>query len=271
MASVFAGVTERNQTMFVSTLARLVPALAASLLLPLSLPAPARAQENAPPPLVPGISAHDPRVHIDPNREPWRAIGKLQAAVGGVQLSCTGTLIGPATVLTAAHCLFNPRTRAYVPATSLHFLTGFAGDTFAGHAAGRRFILGPGYDPAAPDKTRGADWALVTLDQPLGKNRALALLDHAPAIGAEVMIGGYNRDFRFALTADTACRIVGLTQDSGGRPLLHHNCTGTQGVSGAPILLRENGRWLVAGVDVAAELGLASGYALPPTAIRPYL
>jgi hypothetical protein len=31
---------------------------------------------------LPGVGAHDPRLRIDPNAAPWRAVGKLQASAG---------------------------------------------------------------------------------------------------------------------------------------------------------------------------------------------
>ena len=43
----------------------------------------------------------------------YRGVGRLNIA--GTRF-CTATLIAPAVVLTAAHCLFHPRTGARVPA-----------------------------------------------------------------------------------------------------------------------------------------------------------
>jgi protease YdgD len=58
---------------------------------------------------VPGVGTDDSRGRLDPEKGPWRAVGKLQVATVNRRQTCTGTLIGPSTVLTAAHCVFKRR------------------------------------------------------------------------------------------------------------------------------------------------------------------
>ena len=214
------------------------------------------------PELLAGIGERDPRIMPDLNAAPWRGVGKLQATSGTLYTSCTGALIGPATVLTAAHCLLNPRTREFFPPSALHFLIGYDRGSAAGHAHVVSFVTSDSYDPAQPRKTRSHDWALLTLDTELGTpDRILPLLDRAPAVGTAVTIGGYSQDHPYVITADPDCRIVGREVDGGGHALLRHDCTATHGASGAPVLVLQNGVWRIAGIDVAAELGAASGLA----------
>jgi hypothetical protein len=105
--------------------------------------------------------------------------------------------------------------------------------------------------------------ALVSLDTTLGPaDRVLPMTGETPEVGSTVMLGSYQQDHPLVLMADTACRIVGHLPDAGGRSLVRHNCTGTRGVSGAPLLIEKGGKWQVAGVDVAAETGIVGGEAV---------
>ena len=214
-------------------------------------------------PLLPGLGAHDSRGRLDPDKVPWRAVGKLQAASLALRVLCTGTLVGLSIVLTAAHCVYNPRTQHNFPPETLHFLVSYDGSRYAGHATGVRLETGPSYDSSRPSETRGSDWALVTLDTKLGlADRVLPMIGELPQIGSAIMLGGYQQDHPLILMADTECRIVGRATDGTGRVLLRRNCTGTSGDSGAPLLIEKGGKWYTAGINVAAELGVASGLAV---------
>jgi protease YdgD len=213
--------------------------------------------------LQPGIGVHDPRIRVDPDAVPWRAVGKIQVASLNFHTGCTATLIAQAMVVTAAHCLFNRRTRRYFLPESLHFLIGYNGSGYAGHAVGISMKVGDGYDPVRPKETIGSDWALVLLDKKLGSpDRVLPILNELPENGASVMLGGYQQDQPLILMADTRCRIGGRLVDGSGRLLLRHSCTGTRGVSGGPLLIDRGGRWYIAAIEVAAEVDLAGGAAI---------
>lgn len=220
-------------------------------------------------PLLPGIGAHDPRGRLDPDKLPWCAVGKLQATSTNFRVLCTATLVGPSTVLTAAHCVYNPRTQRNFPPRSLHFVIGYSGGRYAGHAIGVKIETGPGYDASRPEATMGGDWALISLDARLGSaDRILPIMGEPPQVGSYVMLGGYQQDHPLVLMADTECRVVERLVDASGRHLLRHNCAGTGGVSGAPLLTEKGGKWYVAGIDVAAQTGVASGVAVVPDDVR---
>jgi protease YdgD len=211
----------------------------------------------------------DRRLRVDPDTVPWRAIGKLQAVSENFRETCTGSLVGPALVLSAAHCLFNPRTGRFFPSGSVHFLIGYAGGRYIGHAVGTAVEIGAGYDPGRSKETRGSDWALVRLNRELGAgDRVLETLRQPPPVGASVVLGGYQRDSPLVIVADTDCRILGSAVDANGRTLVRHSCVGLPGLSGAPVLTEMGGTWRVAGVAVAEEPGTAGGLAVLPDPAR---
>jgi len=132
-------------------------------------------------------------------------------------------------VLTAAHCIFDPRTQRYHLPGSLDFLIGYDGSRYTGHAFAIKLETGEGHDPTRPKETIGSDWALITLDtRPGSPDRVLPMLGEPPEIGSSVMLGGYQQNHPLILTADRGCRIIGWATDARGRRLLHHNCTGTE-------------------------------------------
>jgi protease YdgD len=76
------------------------------------------------------------------------------------------------------------------------------------------------------------------------------------------MLGRYQQDHPLLLMADLQCQIIGRSIDSSDRLVLRHNCAGTNGVSGAPLLIYRDRRWQVAALDVAGEIGITGGAAV---------
>jgi len=204
-----------------------------------------------------------PRARVDAGAAPWSSVGKLQAVAGSLRETCTAALIGPRTVVTAAHCLFNTRLRRFFLPSSVHFLLGLEGSHFTSATIAESFSIAPGYDPGAPDRTLGNDWALVSLAASVPEQQMLELAQVAPAPGTAVMVGGYGQDNPNVLTADMACHLTGRARDAGGHALLTHDCHAVRGVSGAPLLVRLGSGWAIAGINVAQSRSGTQGYAVP--------
>jgi protease YdgD len=160
-------------------------------------------------------------------------------------------LVAPAILLTAAHCVFDPRTRQLVPPSSFHFMLAYANGRYRADAYGVRITVPKGYDPDITRGTTGRDWALVELDHAIGEaGFVLPLNARTPAAGDEISLGGYAQDHVEILTVDLRCHVLGLIQDHAGLAVIHHDCAATHGVSGAPMLAHGEAGWSVVGIEV---------------------
>lgn len=200
-------------------------------------------------PPLPGIGAGDPREVVQAADAPWSSLVRVQTNVGG---RCTGVLVAPGKVATAAHCLLN-RAHRLLPESSLHVLFGYERGEFRSHRTVAAVASDPAYDPARPGQAIGRDWAVLTLagPEPAGVP-PVPLAEGEPAQGEPAMLGGYSQDRAQILTADRSCRIVGTAPTAGG-PLLVHDCASTRGTSGTALFVRTGAGWAVAGIGVAAS------------------
>ncbi len=218
---------------------------------------PAQAQRAT----LPGIVGADDRRVVEPREYPWSAVGRLNTSVGQ---RCTGTLVGPRLVATAAHCLFNRRTRQPLRPEAVHFLAGYGRGEWAAMSqatAIRRGIDGPPGDPAR-------DWALVTLAEPIGNRVGWIAPGPAPGDGqATILRAGYGQDRAHLPMAVLGCRIRAAPAD---RPLLVHDCDAVRGDSGSAILAVQGGRVSLVGIHAGhgQQQGQTIGIAVAARAFR---
>ncbi len=169
---------------------------------------------------------------MDASAFPWSSVAKLFNSVGG---ACTGSVIGRDQILTAAHCLYNFRTRRFLPPDAIHALLGYERGDYSTHARVERYTIGPGYDPVAERSTAASDWAVLHLAEHLPETiRPLQPADAVPEPSTRLMVGGFARDRAFVMTADNDCKVLGLV---AGGTLISHDCLIAPGDSGAPLLV----------------------------------
>lgn len=220
------------------------------------LPSPA-----APSPLLPGIASSDRRVVVDMRHAPWNSLVRVQTELGA---RCTGFLVSPQVVVTAAHCLFLPRVRRFIQPRSVHVLLAYSAGTYVAHARVTHVTIPPGYQPLDEAATAGADRAVLLLDTRLAPEVDTLAVEPVPAsLPVPVLLGGYGQDRDEIAVADPVCRLLGAAADGQGRTLLLHDCDATRGTSGAPLLWRRpDGRWAAIGIQIEAASG-GGGRAVP--------
>lgn len=208
--------------------------------------APVTAEETPP---LPGIVGEDDRVPINTREWPWTAIGRVNRSTGGF---CTGVLIGPQHVLTVAHCLYDEDLSKWVELADLHFVAGYSRGDFVAHMQAEHVIVPAEYEPERPEDPQNLihDWAIIVVRGNAGVRpvpwRMLEPSDVAAGLtNGTLTRAGYSQDRAHMLAAHQGCSIVGWDSD-----LMLHDCDGTSGDSGSPVLMQIGGNTTLVGVNV---------------------
>jgi len=190
------------------------------------------------------------RVPLPASEIPWSALGRVNA--GGTSY-CTGVLVGPSTMLTASHCLYNFSTKTWRPPSDIHFVAGYLKNGWVAAARARRIVRDPNAVPDGKHPPVGLvtlDWAVVELDSPIGETAGWFPVERRRIDVLETLIlqAGYRRDRPFAPEMSPPCRVV---ETPAKPPLILHDCIVPEGGSGSPLFVVENHRLLVAGIHSA--------------------
>lgn len=179
----------------------------------------------------------------------WEAVGRINMEGAGF---CTGALIAPDLVLTAAHCMYYKRTGRQIPPEKIHFLAGWRKGRAAAHRKASRVVIHQDYDYADASKLDrvAADIAIIELEQPIRASVVAPFLRYErPRPGDKVTVVSYAQERAEVPSLQEPCHMLGRQSD-----VLVLSCEVNYGASGAPIfVMSEEGPRIASVVSAMAQ------------------
>lgn len=180
----------------------------------------------------------------------WEAVGRLDINGTGF---CTGALIAPKLVLTAAHCLYDKVTERRLEGGKIEFLAGWRNGRAGAYRDVKRAIVHPDYVYASDPNSQRVrnDLALLELVRPI-LNTTIRPFGTAarPRTGDSVGVVSYAKNRSEAPSLQEVCTV--LSRQEG---VLVTSCSVDFGSSGAPIFTFEGGEpQIVSVVSAKAEV-----------------
>ena len=220
----------------------------------------------------------DNRIPMLSRKYPWSAIGRVQGTeTNGQSYHCTGSLIADNLVLTNAHCVINPETGE--KSKKIEFMPNVIDGKYQDKAEVEQVIYGTDFKQTS--KITPDDWAIMTINQPLGrkyghlgwKSIPTATLVKNPKA---LFFVGYSKDFPtpkyqkyfragqgWTASYEAGCSIV--SEEEG---FLLHDCATAGGSSGGAIIAAINGEPYIVALNNAEYKNTQTGQDIINTAVK---
>lgn len=176
----------------------------------------------------------------------WEAVGKLVLGRHGF---CTGALIAPQLVLTAAHCLFDHETGKRIAPDQIEFLAGWRDGRAEAYRHVRQAVTHPDYAYGQSDQLGrvAVDVALLELSQPILSTTVVPFaVARVPDRNATVGVVSYAQDRAEAPSLQQACTVIERQEG-----VLVMTCDVDFGASGAPVFMETEGQIRIVSVIAA--------------------
>ncbi|MFV1493715.1 trypsin-like serine protease [Phaeobacter sp. JH18-32] len=181
----------------------------------------------------------------------WEAVGRLN--ISGRNM-CTGALVAPDLVVTAAHCVYNPDTGRQIDPTSIRFEAGLNGRHAKAARSVTKAVVHPSYEyQPLGDSQLGSDIAILRLDRPISRNMIQPFeLANRPARGASVEVLSYSMAQQNRPNLEQNCHVLARQAQ-----VVVMTCRVDFGASGAPVFDVVPGRMprLVSVISAKAAMG----------------
>ena len=168
----------------------------------------------------------------------WEGVGRLNIGFGGM---CTGAMIAPNVVLTAAHCLYNSRSGAKINPATIQFEAGLRNGRPSASRKVRRAVIHPDYvftGTEADDVSVSHDLAILELESAIRLAHIQPFeTGKRPRKGASVGVVSYAHDRAESPSIQEVCHVLARRQGA-----LILSCDVDFGSSGAPVFAEVDGQ-----------------------------